>query len=476
MELNSLALENFKKNFDMNPQFQVSKNAISSSSLKRVVLDRNSLQKETNDIHSKIIDVKVSSTDQEYSGRCWMFANLNVIRLDFIKKMNLEDNFEFSQNYLFFYDKLEGANYFLDKIVETHDFPLDSRTVHWLLSEPCSDGGTFTNFSDLIHKYGIVPKTIMKDSHHAKNSDQMNNILKNTLREAAYKIRETKSLATIKTIIEETMEKVYNLLVIFLGEPPKNFVWEYNKKGNFSRKRKRKSKSNKGTKKKNKKNKKNKKKKGGGVFRRIGEITPQEFFKKYVPFNKEDYVALIDYPSKKRNEVYNVKYSNQVLDGSPNSYFNVPVELIQSVCRKSIEKDKAVWFGADVGKYSVTSLGIMDKNAFKLRETLGTETEIEKGLQLIHHIAHNSHAMVFKGFTKDTDGKTTHWLVENSWGNSTGKNGNFRMTNEWFGEFVFSAVVHKKFIPKNLLEIYNKRKKKQIQLEPWDPFGNLLKL
>ena len=75
--------------------------------------------------------------------------------------------------------------------------------------------------------------------------------------------------------------------------------------------------------------------------------------------------------------------------------------MIQSVCRKSIEKDKAVWFGADVGKYSVTSLGIMDKKAFKLRETLGTETEIEKGLQLIYKIsAHNSHAMVFKGFTK----------------------------------------------------------------------------
>ena len=81
------------------------------SSLKHVVLDRNALQKDTNDIHSKVINVEVKTSDQHSSGRCWMFANLNVIRLDFIKKMKLEDNFEFSQNYLFFYDKLEGANF-----------------------------------------------------------------------------------------------------------------------------------------------------------------------------------------------------------------------------------------------------------------------------------------------------------------------------------------------------------------------------
>lgn len=471
MELNSQTLEDFKKNFDMNPQFQVSKNAISSSSLKHVVLDRNALQKDTNDIHSKVINIEVKPTDQHSSGRCWMFANLNVIRLDFIKKMKLQDNFEFSQNYLFFYDKLEGANFFLDKIFETKNEPLDSRIVHWLINEPCSDGGTFTSFSDLIHKYGIIPQTEMKDSYHARNSDSMNKILRDTLREAAFQIRTTQSLDTIKTIIKETMEKVYNLLVIFLGEPPKKFVWEYMKKKSFKSRKK----ANKKNKSKSKKARKGKKG-GAGVFRRIGEITPQEFFKKYVPFNSEDYVTLIDYPSQKRNEVYNVKYSNQVLNGSQNSYFNVPIELIQSVCRKSIEKDKAVWFGADVGKYSVTSLGIMDKNAFKLRETLGTETEIEKGLQLIYKISNNSHAMVFKGFTKGVDGKTTHWLVENSWGNVTGKNGNYRMTNEWFGEFVFSAVVHKKFIPKKLLEIYNKRKKKQIQLNPWDPFGNLLRI
>ena len=134
MELNSQTLDDFKKNFDMNPQFQVSKNAISSSSLKHVVLDRNALQKDTNDIHSKVINIEVKPTDQYSSGRCWMFANLNVIRLDFIKKMKLQDNFEFSQNYLFFYDKLEGANYFLDKIVETINEPLDLRIVHWLLN------------------------------------------------------------------------------------------------------------------------------------------------------------------------------------------------------------------------------------------------------------------------------------------------------------------------------------------------------
>lgn len=44
-------------------------------------------------------------TNQKSSGRCWIFACLNVIRLPFIKKYELED-FEFSQAYIFFWDKV----------------------------------------------------------------------------------------------------------------------------------------------------------------------------------------------------------------------------------------------------------------------------------------------------------------------------------------------------------------------------------
>lgn len=38
-------------------------------------------------------------------GRCWIFSCLNVMRLPFMKKFNIEE-FEFSQSYLFFWDKV----------------------------------------------------------------------------------------------------------------------------------------------------------------------------------------------------------------------------------------------------------------------------------------------------------------------------------------------------------------------------------
>ena len=56
-------------------------------------------------------------TNQKSSGRCWLFAALNVARQPFVKQYNMED-FEFSQAHLFYWDKIERANYFLNNIGE----------------------------------------------------------------------------------------------------------------------------------------------------------------------------------------------------------------------------------------------------------------------------------------------------------------------------------------------------------------------
>jgi len=54
-------------------------------------------------------------TNQRSSGRCWLFASTNVFRVPIIKKYKLT-GFELSQNYLFFWDKLEKANFFLERM------------------------------------------------------------------------------------------------------------------------------------------------------------------------------------------------------------------------------------------------------------------------------------------------------------------------------------------------------------------------
>lgn len=54
----------------------------------------------------KVEEVK-PMTNQKSSGRCWIFAALNAIRIPFAKQYNL-DEFEFSQAHLFFWDKVLG--------------------------------------------------------------------------------------------------------------------------------------------------------------------------------------------------------------------------------------------------------------------------------------------------------------------------------------------------------------------------------
>ena len=198
MELNSQTISKFYKNFLKHPEFQVSKNAVGNSTFKNVVIDRNYVQTDTKDLFSKIIDVKTKVTDQEDSGRCWMFAILNVIRLDIIKNLKLEDDFEFSQNYLFFFFKLEQANHFLKLISDYKSEDIDSRYNSLLLKTPIEDGGHFHMFADLIKKYGIVPKSVMGDSVQAKNTSHLNRILSLLLREAALKIRAAKTPTGVK--------------------------------------------------------------------------------------------------------------------------------------------------------------------------------------------------------------------------------------------------------------------------------------
>ena len=65
-----------------------------------------------------------------------------------MKKYNLKE-LELSQAYLFFWDKLEKANWFLEQIIDTANQDLDGRLVQELLAAPVSDGGQWDMVSVL---------------------------------------------------------------------------------------------------------------------------------------------------------------------------------------------------------------------------------------------------------------------------------------------------------------------------------------
>ena len=151
-----------RKGFAANPSNKVAQNAVTNVQLPDLTLDRNLVQNMDSSFSTKLDDWKV--TAQMKSGRCWLFATLNLFRVGAMKKMNLK-NFEFSQAHIHFWDKFERANHLLEAIIETADRPVDDRTIHFLLSDPIGDGGQWNMAMNLIRKHGLVPKSAYPESN-----------------------------------------------------------------------------------------------------------------------------------------------------------------------------------------------------------------------------------------------------------------------------------------------------------------------
>ena len=369
----------FSKKFRNSNKHIIAKDAISGNPLNKVILNRDLMQKRKK-VFSKKIEIESKITNQESSGRCWLFAFLNVLRLKMIKKYNLPGDFEFSQSYLFFWDKFEKANYFLHNMKKLKKESLDNRLVDYLIKYPTSDGGQWNMLVNLVNKYGIIPKSCMVETYHSSNSRELNDLLNNKLRDYAQKIRTNNRFD-----YKGAMEEIYRMLVIFLGQPPREIVWEYY----------------------------NKKKKYG----KIGPISPLEFYRKYVPFKVDDMVTIVNAPLKSRpyGRLYDIKYFGNMVGGKMTNYVNVKIGEMCDMARKSIKGGDAVFFGSDVGQYFEGHVGVMNQDVYDLERFFGYGIDMDKGQRLEYGISRINHAMILRGYN-EVGKKIDRWLVENSWG------------------------------------------------------------
>ena len=381
-------------------------------------------------------------TNQKASGRCWGFAGLNLMRLAVSEKYNLE-NFELSQNYFMFCDKLEKANYFLENIITTLNDPVDSRIMMWLLSEPVNDGAQWDMFGNLMEKYGIMPQSAMPESFQSSHSHMMNRFITRKLRENAATLRNNHSKgATIKDLRkekEEMMTTIYNMLCICLGTPPESFDWQIRDK------------------------KKN--------FKRFNNLTPLDFYKKHIDIVLKDKVCLIHCPmsNKKMNEHYTVSYLGNVIGGQIISYANVEIDVMKRVAAKSIKAGEAVWFGCDVGKMFHRDLGVMDMKLYDYELLFGTDFKMDKQAKLEYGDSVMTHAMLLTAVDMKGN-QSLKWRIENSWGEKGGDKGYMLMTDKWFDEYTYEVVVDKKYLPQKVIEIFDRE---PVSLKPWDPMGSL---
>ena len=440
-EITMDAINQFNQEFCQDPKNMLAMNAVTKNSITDVAMSRNAFVNAQHTF-SHLVPLEGKATSQKSSGRCWIFAALNVMRLPLMAKHNLEE-FEFSQSYMFFWDKFEKSNYFLESIIDTKEKPVDDRTIMWLFQTAISDGGQWDMFVNLINKYGVVPKDAMPESYASSNSGLMNRMILHKLREYAKQLRDLnqsgRQVSELRKLKNNQMQEIYRILCIFLGEPPKKFDWQFRDKDK--------------------------------KFFDFQDVTPKEFMEKHVPFNINDKVCLVNAPTKDKplNNVLTVKYLGNIVEGFPTRYLNVDIDVIKQAAAASIKDGEAVWFGCDVGKRFHRDIGVMDMDLYDYNLVIGTDTALDKGARLDYGDSAMTHAMVFTGVDIQND-QIEKWRVENSWGDKVGSKGYFIMTDKWFDEFNYEVVVDKKYISENILNI---AKQKPIELNPWDPMGSL---
>ena len=413
-------------------------NAISSNDIKKLALNRENIGKVNFYINTKVETKGISN--QKHSGRCWMYTGLNVLRAKVIEKYQLDD-FQFSHNYLFFYDQLEKANMFYNGMIETAFLPLSDRKVEWLLKNPIGDGGQWTGVVDLVTKYGMVPETAMPETHQSENTSMMSRLIRRKMREDGMALRELgKSRMAPEIVMQmknEKLAEIYKILAYSLGEPPVDFLWQYkNKDGDISEAKK---------------------------------YTPKEFFQEVLDVNLGDYIMIMDNPTLEYGKLYEIEYDRHTQEGGNWKYINIKADQIKKYAIKSILENEGMYFSCDVGKQLESKKGFLDINTYDYSSLFGVDFGMDKKTRIQTYESGSTHGMALMGANILKDGSVDKWLLENSWGKK-GHNGYLIMTDEWFDEYMFRLVVNKRFLDKAALDILEQE---PIILPPWDPMFSM---
>jgi len=427
-----------RKGFAANPSNKVAQNAVTNVQLPDLTLDRNLVQNMDSSFSTKLDDWKV--TAQMKSGRCWLFATLNLFRVGAMKKMNLK-NFEFSQAHIHFWDKFERANHLLEAIIETADRPVDDRTIHFLLSDPIGDGGQWNMAMNLIRKHGLVPKSAYPESNTSSATRWMNTELKNILRSSACEIRAILEGGGTEDEAREHKEKriadVWKMLCIHLGTPPKTFDWQWRDKDD--------------------------------EFHRKGRMTPQQFAAEYVDIEWEDYVCIVNDPRNEYYRTYTIDFLQNVAGGPPVVYLNVPSKEMKAVTQRLLEDGMPVWMGCDVGKEMDRKKGLWDADLFDVEGLYGVEYGMDKADRLRHNQTMMTHAMLFTGVDV-VNGRARRWRVENSWGTETGQKGYYTMNDSWYDQYMFEIAAPTSYLNEKMVAGLETE---PVVLPAWDPMGSL---
>jgi len=433
-ELELKVLKKWENEFNEDITNVIVKRALTKNEINTIALKQESTLSSSFNFSKEIKTLPVSN--QEKTGRCWIFAGLNVLREIIANKFGLKE-FELSQNYIAFYDKLEKINYFLHSVDDFIDADKDDRTLQHLVRTGIQDGGQWDMFVALVNKYGVVPKSAMDETANSSSTRLMNQFINLKLRQYVHNSRKDK--LNKDSYKEKVLKELYNFLVSNFGNPTSVFDFEYVDKDNN--------------------------------YHLEEALTPKKFFNNYIGEILDNYVSIINAPTddKPFNKTYSVSYLGNVIGGRQIKYLNLQMKDLKEKVIKQLNDGEVVWFGSDVGHYGDRDLGVWADERYDYEKVFRLDFNLDKGAMLDYGHSQMNHAMVITGYAQKNN-QPTKYKIENSWGDKSGKKGYYIASDSWFDKFVYQAVINKKYLSKEELEIWDKE---PIMLKPWDPMGSL---
>lgn len=428
-------IKQFRNSYLNNTVSKVITKAASKSSVNDICYDTEHSKKMN---HKFSVDIPtMGAANQKSSGRCWIFASLNILREKVAKELNIGE-FELSQSFISFYDHLEKANTFLEHVIETASEDSDERYVSHILSSPVGDGGWWEFFVGLCKKYGVVPKEAMPETQQSGSSASMNMLINMQLREDALTLRKEiaagKELSDIRSMKKIMLSRVYNILAICLGNPPESFDFEYvDKDKNYHADR---------------------------------NLTPKSFYDKYIGRDIENIVSILNAPTPKKpfNRTYVISHEESVYGVSPVKSLNIAMDEFKAAVIRQLQAGDPVWFSCDCHPYASREEGIWDTGIYDYETPFGLDLKMTKGEMLDYRQSAPNHAMLLTGVNL-VDGKPDKWKVQNSWGTDKADKGYYIISDDWFDKYVYFASIDKKYLTDEQNELF---KQKPIVLPPWD--------
>lgn len=377
--------------------------------------------------------------NQRKSGRCWMFAGLNVLRPQVMRQHQMAE-FEFSTAYLQFWDKMEKANLFLESVIDLRDADFLDRDWEMVACRTLLDGGWWNFLAGLIMKYGVVPASAMPETHGSGHTENLNYVLGRLLQVHAVNIlalhAKGRDLDALRARKSKALAEVYRMLALNLGEPPAEFEWRYRRQAEGD------------------KDKTDPDTVADTSLTPLERHTPRSFYEKYVSLPLADYACFYHDPCNELRRHYQFDRARNIVDDECMRFVNIDMDSIKRMAAASILADEPVWFAVDMRIDQSGSEGIMEHQLFDYGALFGLDLTVSKADRIRFHAGASCHAMVLMGVDLDADGRSRKWLVENSWGDKKGRAGRWTLHDRWFDEHVYTIVVHPRHVPADIMALF----------------------